>query len=71
MASQDNTRYKTRHQDKAPRQDTTTHQHQGKGQDTTKDDRQDAQNRNGQLHFARSIFFILHFDTNNCTFRLL
>ena len=31
MASQDNTRYKTRHQDKAPRQDTTTHQHQGKG----------------------------------------
>ena len=42
MASQDNTRYKTRHQDKAPRQDTTTHQHQGRqGQDTTKDDRQD------------------------------
>jgi phage repressor protein C with HTH and peptisase S24 domain len=58
-----------------PRQDTTTHQgRQDNDNDkTTKDNMHHHQgpNRNCQLFFDCSIFLILHFDTNTCTFRLL
>ena len=50
--------HKTQEQDTKTRHDNKMHHQQGT-------------NRNCQLFFARSIFLILHSDTNTCTFRLL